>query len=74
MEINPINNISIIIIILFAVTLFQHVALSTTKAKYVAAHEASCEAVWLQKLLIGLFNIAMKATCILCDNQSCIKL
>jgi hypothetical protein len=35
---------------------------------------ASHKAVWLRKLLTGLFNIAMEATCILFDNQSCIKL
>jgi hypothetical protein len=40
----------------------------------VAACAASREAVWLRKLLTGLFDIAMEATCILCDNQSCIKL
>jgi hypothetical protein len=50
------------------------VALSTAEAEYVAACAASREAVWLQKLLTGLFDIAMEATCILCDNQSCIKL
>ena len=36
--------------------------------------KASCEAVWLRKLLTRLFDIAMEVTCILCDNQSCIKL
>jgi hypothetical protein len=35
---------------------------------------ASREAVWLQKLMTGLFLSAMEATCILCENQSCIKL
>jgi hypothetical protein len=50
------------------------VALSMTEAEYVAACAASREAVWLQKLLTGLFDIVMEATCILCDNQSCIKL
>ena len=35
---------------------------------------ASREVVWLRKLLIRLFDIAIEATCILCDNQSCIKL
>jgi hypothetical protein len=32
------------------------------------------EAVWLQKLITGLFDLELEATCILCDNQSCIKL
>jgi hypothetical protein len=47
------------------------VTLSTTEVEYV---EASHEATWLWKLMIGLFNIAMEATCILCENQICIKL
>jgi hypothetical protein len=50
------------------------VALSMAEAEYVAACATSREAVWLQKLLTGLFDIAMEVTCILCDNQSCIKL
>jgi hypothetical protein len=50
------------------------VALSMTEADYVVACATSREAVWLQKLLTGLFDIAMEVTCILCDNQSCIKL
>jgi hypothetical protein len=50
------------------------VALSTTEEEYVAAFAASRKAVWLQKLLTGLFDIAMDVTCILCGNQSCIKL
>jgi hypothetical protein len=36
---------------------------------------ASCrEAVWLQKLLSGLFGLKLEVTCIWCDNQSCMKL
>jgi hypothetical protein len=50
------------------------VTLNTTKAKYVATCAASCEAVWLQKLMTGLFDIVMEANCILCENRSCIKL
>ena len=33
------------------------VALSTVEAKYVAAFSASCEAVWLRKLLSDLFDL-----------------
>ena len=29
---------------------------------------------WLRKMLSGLFDLEMDATCIYCDNQSCIKL
>ena len=50
------------------------VAVSTTEAKYVASCSARCEVVWLRKLLSDLFDLQMDATCIYCDNQSCIKL
>ena len=50
------------------------VALSTAEAEYVASYSASCEAVWLRKLLSDLFDLQMDATCIYCDNQSCVKL
>ena len=48
--------------------------LSTTEEEYVAACSASCEAVWLWTLLSDLFDLQMDATCIHCDNQSCVKL
>jgi hypothetical protein len=35
---------------------------------------ANCEAIWLCKLLTGLFDLEMEATTILCDNQRCIKM
>jgi hypothetical protein len=50
------------------------IALSTAEAEYIVACSASCEAIWLRKLLIGLFDLQMEATVILCDNQSCIKM
>ena len=34
----------------------------------------SQEAIWLRKLLVGLFGLAMNPTIIHCDNQSSIKL
>jgi hypothetical protein len=37
-------------------------------------HCSMCEAIWLRKLLTGLFDLEMEATMILCDNQSCIKM
>ena len=49
-------------------------ALSTAKAEYVAACSASCEVVWLRKLLSNIFDLQLDATCIHCDNQSCVKL
>jgi hypothetical protein len=50
------------------------IALSTAHAEYIAACSASCEAIWLRKLLTGLFDLEMEATVILCENQSCIKM
>eukprot|EP00253_Pinus_taeda_P014033 PITA_14033 len=35
---------------------------------------ASCEAIWLRKLLVNLFRRNMEVTRVMCDNQSCIKL
>jgi hypothetical protein len=42
--------------------------------EYIDACSTSCEVIWLRKLLIGLFDMDMEATMILCDNQSCIKM
>ena len=50
------------------------ISLSTTEVEYIAACFASCEAIWLRRLLTGLFDLEMEATTILCDNQSCIKM
>ena len=49
-------------------------ALSTTEEEYVVACLASCEVVWLRKLLSNFFYLQLDATCIYCDNQSCVKL
>ena len=48
-------------------------ALSTVEAEYVAAYSASCEVVWLRKILSDLFDLQLHATCVHCDNQSCIE-
>ena len=50
------------------------VALSTTEAEYIAACSTSCEAMWLQKWMSGLFDMDLDTTMILCDNHSCIKM
>ena len=50
------------------------ISLSTTEEEYIAACSASCEAIWLRKLLTDLFDLEMEATTILCGNQSCIKM
>jgi hypothetical protein len=39
-----------------------------------ATNQASCEALWLRKLLVALFGVQLRPTLIYCDNQSCIKL
>ena len=49
-------------------------ALSITKAKYIAASMACCEVVWLQKLFSELFGHVLDTIVILCDNQSGIRL
>ena len=39
-----------------------------------AANLASCEAIWLRKMLFGLFGQPLRPSVIYCDNKSCIKL
>jgi hypothetical protein len=50
------------------------VALSTSEADYITTSVASCEAVWLRKLLAEIFDLELEPTLIHCDNQSCMKL
>jgi hypothetical protein len=50
------------------------VALSMAEAEYIAACLANNEAVWLRKLLAGLFDLELEGTFVWCDNQSCVKL
>jgi hypothetical protein len=38
-----------------------------------ASSQASCEALWLRKMLVGLFGVQLRPTVIYYDNQSCIK-
>jgi hypothetical protein len=51
----------------------SNISLSMEQVEYIAACFTSCEAIWLRKLLTGLFDLEMEATMILCDNQSCIR-
>ena len=53
---------------------WQHVALSTAEAMYMAASLASREALWLRKLLVNLFGQELRPMTIYCDNQRCIQL
>ena len=48
-------------------------ALSIAEAEYVTACSSSCEVVWIMKLLSDLFDLQLDATCIYCDNLSCVK-
>ena len=50
------------------------VATSTTEAEYIAASEATKEAVWLRRLITQLGAKQREPTPIKCDNQSAIKL
>ena len=52
----------------------KSVALSSAEAEYMAASLATCEAIWLRKMLVGLFGHMIETTEIYCDNQSCIRL
>jgi hypothetical protein len=52
----------------------SNIALSTAEEKYISFCSASCESIWLRKLLTSLLNLEMEATMILCDNQSYIKM
>ncbi|KAJ0448763.1 putative RNA-directed DNA polymerase [Helianthus annuus] len=50
------------------------VALSSTEAEYIAASSATCEAIWLRRLLEDLGFKQKEATVIFCDNKSAINL
>eukprot|EP00253_Pinus_taeda_P003572 PITA_03572 len=50
------------------------VALSSAEVEYMATSQVACEAIWMWKILVGLFGERMDPTMIYCDNQSCIKL
>ena len=48
--------------------------MSSAEAEYMAASQASCEALWLRKLMVDLFDQEPSPIVIHCDNQSCIQL
>lgn len=50
------------------------VALSTAEAEYVAATAATCQAMWLRRVLRDLCHEQEKGTTIYCDNSSAIAL
>jgi hypothetical protein len=44
------------------------VALSSAEAEYMAVNEAACEAIYMRKILVGLFGSHLEPTVIYCDN------
>lgn len=50
------------------------VSLSTTEAEFIAASEATKEAIWLRKLLLDIGHQCVGSTILYVDNQSAIKL
>jgi len=51
----------------------RSVALSSTEAEYMATSQVACEAIWMRKILVGLFGQQMDLIVIYRDNPSCIK-
>jgi len=49
------------------------VALSSGEAEYMAVIQATCEAIWMRKILVGLFGQQMDLKVIYWDNQTWIK-
>jgi hypothetical protein len=49
------------------------ISLIMTEEEHIATCFTNCEAIWIWKLLTGLFDLEMEATTILCDEHSCIK-
>ena len=52
----------------------SNVSLSTAEAEYIATFSASCEAIWLWKLMSGLFDPELDTTVIMCEKHSCINM
>eukprot|EP00253_Pinus_taeda_P002590 PITA_02590 len=46
----------------------RSVALSSAEAEYMAASLAACEAIWMRKILVGLFDSHLDPTVTYCDN------
>ena len=42
--------------------------LSSAKEEYMAASQAACEAIWMRKILVGLFGSHLDLKMIYCDN------
>jgi hypothetical protein len=46
----------------------RSVALSSVEEEYMAESQAACEAIWMRKILVGLFGSHLDMTMIYCDN------
>ena len=44
--------------------------LSIARVEYMASCSTSCEAIWLRKLMSGVFDMELDTIVILCDNHS----
>ena len=42
--------------------------------EYIVYFSTCCEAIWIQKLVLGLFDMGLDTTMILCDKQSSLKM
>ena len=45
-------------------------AFTLAEVKYMVEIQAACEAIWMRKILVGLFGSHLDPTVIHCDNQS----
>eukprot|EP00253_Pinus_taeda_P031106 PITA_31106 len=52
----------------------RSMALSSVEAEYMTTSLVACEAIWMRKILVGLFGSHLEPIVIYCDNQSCIKI
>ena len=46
----------------------RSVALNSAEAEYMALSQEACEAIWMRKILVGLFGQQIDPTVIYCDN------
>jgi hypothetical protein len=52
----------------------KSIALDTTEVEYIVACDACTEAVWLCKLVFGLFDQVLNSAVIYCNNHSYVKI
>ena len=52
----------------------RSVALNSSEVEYMVESQATCEAIWMRNILVGLFSSQMDPIVIHCDNQSCNKI